>query len=359
MKKFCFSFAAIACAMTVFVSCSDNDEPDGPNPEVPKVTEGVYILNEGNYSLNLEGGLNMIDYATGKYEMNLFKKANGKSLGNTPQCGIVYGSKIYIGVCESKVIHILDRNTYKTVKQLNLEDSDKGSKPRSLVAKDGKVYISMYEGYVARLDTVSCEIDASVRVGDNPEEIAIVGNKLYVPNSEGMNWEVGYGTTASVINLASFTVEKTFTVPLNPYTFLSNGKDLFLICRGNYFDVKAGAYRVNEDGTYKQIGTANLGAINGNEMYLIDFPWGGTPTYYHYDIAKDKMTQVEFNEIPAPTSVGIDPNTGNIVFTADIYEGGQQQTFLPGKVFLYDNNRKLVKEYDGLVGRGSIFFNIK
>ena len=106
---------------------------------------------------------------------------------------------------DSHTIEIVDRSSYRSLKQIRLDDVEfKGKSPRSMVANDGFVYISMFEGYVAKLDTLSAAITAEVKVGPNPEVICLHKGNLYVPNSDGNNYMVGYGKTASVINVDSF-----------------------------------------------------------------------------------------------------------------------------------------------------------
>ena len=39
---------------------------------------------------------------------------------------------------------------------------DRGEGPREIIAANGKVYVSMYDGYVSRIDTLSLTIDATL-----------------------------------------------------------------------------------------------------------------------------------------------------------------------------------------------------
>ena len=153
-----------ALAMSVLSSCNNDDEP-ALNPDKPTVSAGAYFLCQGQYSSMIEGGLYALDYESDTMSDDIFKSANGISLGDTPQCGICYGGKIYVGVYGSNCIFVIDKSSYKVKKTVSLVNSTNGQQPRSMVARDGKVYIAMYDGYVARMDTTSMEIDASVKVG--------------------------------------------------------------------------------------------------------------------------------------------------------------------------------------------------
>lgn len=350
----------VASASFAFVACSSDDEPQAPNPDQPTATEGAFVLNQGNYSKQIEGSLTLIDYNAASAQQGLFQKANGRSLGSTPQGAVVYGDKIYLGIYGSNIVEIIDRITYKSVKQISLSEAE-GQSPRSLIAKDGKVYISMYNGYVSRLDTLSLAIDKTVKVGPNPEIMAIKGDYLYVPNSDGMNWAVGYGTTASKINLSSFTVEKTFTVPLNPCEFASNGSDLYLLSKGNYGDVASKVYSIDDNENAKEVAEATLIALKGKKLYYINAPYGAEEiTYAVYDGANATTSKmVSDSGVDSPAGLGVDPLNGNIVITSYSLDNGWASYATDGYAKVYDSTGNFLKRYDVGVGPCAVFFNYK
>ena len=88
--------------------------------------------------------------------------------------------------------------------------------------KDKYAYVSSYAGpvkidpnarlgYVARVDTTTLTVKDTCVVGYQPEEMVIVGNKLYVANSGGYRVP-NYDRTVSVIDLNTFKVIKTIDV---------------------------------------------------------------------------------------------------------------------------------------------------
>lgn len=360
MKKSLLYLSLAAFAAIGFTSCSDDDEPQKNDPgQVLPDSMRAYVLNQGNYWNLIEGELCVIDYATSEIARDVFVNANGRSMGATPQCGVEYGSKIYLGMYQSNTIEILDAKTFKSLKQIKLSETGfPGTQPRSMVTKNGKVYISMYDGYVSRLDTLSMAVDGSVKVGPNPELIGIHGNNLYVPNSDGMSWQTtGYGTTASIVSLDSFTETSTFTVPMNPYKFISAGSELFLLCKGNYDDVENALYKVEADNTCTKIANATYASAKEDIIYYIDAPYGsGTTSYAKYDVKTGKITPLTFEEVPAPNSIGVDPITGTIII-GSYKDTGSEAYSLPETVYQYDNNGKFVKKYDCGIGTPCIFFN--
>lgn len=321
LKKFIYGVACALCAASL-ASCSDepDDKPVG-GPD-PLESIGAFVLNQGTQGYGIPGSLSFIGY-DGQDQQEIFKAANGRVLGSTPQCAVAYGSRIYIGDSQSNLIEVINADTYKSEKTISLATAEANT-PRSMVVKDGKVYVSMYTGHVCRLDTATLAFDATVAVGPNPDKIAIHGDYLYVPNSDGLNWMEGYGTTASKINLATFKVEKTFEVGLNPTEFVSNGTDLFLLCTGNYFDIPATVYSVKDDDSLEKVTEATLIAISDDALYYINAPYGDPdPKCFIYNL-KDKTSKriLENNFVAFPVAMAYDNIAGTLVITSNNVDPG-------------------------------------
>lgn len=368
MKGIFYPFAVATIALTVFSSCEDSNDTDIDiddivgNPDFPTMSAGAYILNQGSYYSSVEGSLNVLDYESGLLAGQVFKNVNQRSLGATPQCGVAYGSKIYVGAWESKTIEIIDKRTYGSIKQLKLEDSDQGKGPRGMVAKGGYVYVTMDEGFLARLDTVEMVIDAAVPVGVNPEVPAILGDVIYVPNC---SWSAGYGKTGTAVSLNTFTELKEVEVPVNPQKFLTNGKELFVISAAVYdnnFNVTDDAVlaKVNTNtGGYEVIGGATMGDIKGNTIYYVNAPWDGPATYWKYDIETNTKTEMQFPEVESPSGIGVDPFRDILLISSYPLEYGYASYTLPGYVYEYTLDGEYIEKYPIGAGPACIFFNME
>lgn len=364
MKQTLFFKAAAMIAVLGFTACSDDNDPKMPNADMPELSNGVYVICEGNQTAGIPGSLTYIDYTTSTASQEVFRTANGRVLGDTPQTGIVYGSHVFIGVSQSNTIEILNASTLKSVKQISLANAT-GQQPRSMVAKEGKVYISMFNGYVSRLDTLTMEIDNTVEVGPNPEIMAIVGNNLYVPNSNGMSM-TGFGTTASIIGLDNFTVTKTITVPLNPTKFATDGNRLWLMCNGDYYKIDPGVYSIDLN-TYeaKNIGTGNIMSVNGSKVYIIHTNYSTmTTTCTVYDTTTGKSSPMLAQKCAGwPRNVEVDPMTGDIIITSNPIISYSPEIQIPdyysdGIISVYDSKGNLKKEYAAGISPNCIFFNL-
>lgn len=167
----------------------------------------------------------------------------------------------------------------------------KGTTPRYLAAHDGKVYVTLYSGAVARIDTLSLEVEATVAVGRNPEQIAVSGGRLFVANSGGLDWntEAGYDKSVSVIDITSFNEEKKIPVALNPTEIVtaSDGA-LYLVSSGNYVDVPASLQKIDAEScevTALSQAASTICHFDGRLYGILSVYNPYSITYCSYDVA--------------------------------------------------------------------------
>ncbi|MDR1810084.1 MAG: hypothetical protein LBR34_06760 [Prevotella sp.] len=262
----------------------------GLNPmgAYPIPGKGMFILNSGNQG-NSNSNLAFYDFESGDVARNVYADQNGEGLGDTGQDLLVYGSKVYVAVSGSGLIRVLD----KSGKKISTIRSDKEGipqSPRSLTSLDGKVYVTYFDGYLAKIDTASLTVEAQVQVGRYPEYVRAANNKLYVANSGGLDFP-NYGKTVSVIDPATFTKIKDIEVALNPDKLAVDGDgNVFVISNGNYGDVPSALQKINtRTDEMKDLNmTATYMAIHGTKMYIIDSQfdenWNSVNTFLIYNI---------------------------------------------------------------------------
>src|SRR5277367_5587494 len=78
--------------VSFILSCKKNDQPA---PVPPKVTTGLYILDQGLYGAN-NTVLTYYDFTSATSTTDYFKNVNGFGLGDTGSDFIIYGGKVYI-----------------------------------------------------------------------------------------------------------------------------------------------------------------------------------------------------------------------------------------------------------------------
>lgn len=348
---------------TAFTSCDDNPDIE-PVIDPVEVSDGVFVVNQGNYYSNIAGTLTYVDFDSKTATQKAFAAANsGMVLGDTPQDAIVYGSKLYIAVYDSNIIRVVDRKTLSLIKDIQPgSGSVPGSNPRYITAHEGKLYISMYDGYVAKLDTVALNIENSVKVGPNPDGIAVFNNRIYVANSDGMNYLAGYanGKTVSEIDIATFSELRKIPVGLNPGQVAATSAGVYVICRGDYSSIPSTLQAINADGSTTDICTATLMCATESALYYIDSPvdGGGTTAFSRRAADTGATVSYSIDRISAPAAIGVEPVSGNIFITAyTMGDYGYADYNAPGFMNHYDENGNFVARYDVGLSPCAIAFN--
>lgn len=332
----------ILCAFT-FASCSDDDD------DKITVEEGIYVLNNGKFGSN-NSTVTYYNPVTGESNTtDVYAAQNLRGLGDSGQdmlCGRKY---IFLAVYGSSRISVMTRD-FVEVASVALERDGQPQSPRSLAYADKKLYVSLYDGYVAKINTSDFVVEKQVKVGRNPEGLTVSNGKLFVANSGGMDYNtpVGYDKTVSVINLKNFEVEKTIEVALNPtaLTTVDNG-DVYCISMGNYGDVPNTLQKINpKDYTVTAVGNATEMATDGKKLYLMlsqyDANWVQTISYPVYDTEKGAMLSGEWvkdaSAIVKPYKLSYEPVTEHLYLTASDYTN-------EGDVYVYKTDGTLVKKF--------------
>ena len=234
-----FSVLPIAAAL-IFSSCEAQKEED----KSPISGKGIFILNNGNWNSN-DACISFIDASTGATTTSAFETVNGIKLGDLGQDMYkAADGKIYIAVSNSKTIFITD-SRLKLISSLQLDYS-----PRAF-ASDGKdVYVTLYEGYLGRIDNNAGQWKLSTtKVGPNPEGVAIADGKAWVANSggyvtDGNGFNI-YNNTVSVVDLSTFSETSTVTVNTNPKDVCAFDGYIYVSSLGNYYDIPAALQRID------------------------------------------------------------------------------------------------------------------
>ncbi len=282
--------------------------------------EGIYILNAGNWQEN-NASLSFFDINTGTMTGNLYSTANGSGLGDSAEQILIYGSKIYITVTGSNRLVVLDKDQ-KLLKSIN-PIAGNPLNPRRMTAHDGKIYFTCFDGHqAAKLDTASLTVEKMVKVGRYPEQLAVANGKLYVANSGGVDFP-NYGKTVSVIDLASFEVEKAIEVELNPVCLAADSQgDVYVISKGDYNTVKNTLQRI--DGQTGEVSVIDYGTqmtMTKDKLYYIYAQDGSQDIKYKiYDALTEKIVSDKFIvndiKIASPEAIAVDPATGKIYITS-------------------------------------------
>lgn len=374
MKKYLLGLAVLLMGTAVMTSCSDDN--DGPETYLQVYSTGAYVVNSGNMYSKIESSLTAIDYASSTATQNVFKTANGRTLGNTANDGIVYGNKIYLVVDQSNTIEVIDKKTKQSIKQIKTTEllgNAEGAHPRHIIAGGGNVYFTTYGGYVAAVDTTSFALQKKWQVGNYPEGLVFGNHTLYVANS---NYGAG-GGNISCINLSNDNVETKNIEGVNNPTGIYYAAGLLYVLDNQYYDASYNAYGENAlravdfavgksqkvaDGNYAVCVTP--GAITRTQVvrpyfYVLNAPFGGTPSVSALAAGSTQAQTMTLSEMPvSPCGIFADPLNGHIfVLSYRLGDKGNPDYNGNGYVVEYDRAGQKQHEYETGVGSCAMFFD--
>ncbi|MFV0483673.1 MAG: YncE family protein [Bacteroidales bacterium] len=350
--------ALMACRTDDPIISSEKDEL--PSQEVATIT-GFYLLNEANMSSN-KSSLDIYDYATGVYSRNVYGEANPDAtlgLGDVGNDLAIYGSQLWVVVNASNKVEVLDVASAKRKTVIDIKNC------RYVVFDKGFAYVSAYDGsigieaggnttpngVVAKIDTATYEIVNTVRVGRQPEQMAIVDDKLYVANSGGYS-PPNYERTVSVVDLNTFTKTKDIDVAINLHQLSADSDgNLYVSSRGDYFNISSNLYLVD---TKKDVVVDSFGiacavlCIDGDTAYAVGSEFSYTTyewniTYNMINTKTRKVLEGSFipdeisDNIVKPYGVAVDPISKYIYITDAV------DYVSPGWLWCYDQKNEIVK----------------
>ena len=375
MKKYLLGLAVLLMGTAVMTSCDPSE--DYPETYLQAYSTGAYVVNSGNMYSNIESSLTAIDYASSTATQNVFMTANGRSLGNTANDGIVYGNKIYLAVDKENIIEVIDKTTKKSIKQIKTTEllgNAEGAEPRHIIAGGGKVYFTTYGGYVAAVDTTSFALQKKWQVGSYPEGLVIGNGNIYVANS---NYAAG-GGNISCINLSNDNVETKNIEGVNNPTGIYYAAGLLYVLENPVYG-PAPDYAATGENSLRTVNFAESKSqkvADGNYavcvtpgattrmnvarpyFFVLNAPYGGTPSVSVLAAGSTQPQAVTLSEMPvSPCGIFADPLNGHIfVLSYKMGDNGYVDYNGNGYVVEYSAGQKL-HEYETGVGSCAMFFD--
>lgn len=331
------------------------EEQDRVLPADPsRQLQGFYLVNEGNMGLN-KASLDYMDFSTGIYRRNIYNQQNPGQINGLGDVGndiAIYGSKLYVVVNASNKVEVMDAKTGKRIRQINVTNA------RYITFSAGKAYVSAYlgkigvpnapNGVVIQIDTNSLTEEKRVEVGRQPEEMAVVGQKLYVANSGGYT-PLNYDTRVSVVDLNSFTVVKNIEVAINLHRVKADRYgDIYVTSRGNYLDIHSKIFvidtKTDEIKTRFDIGASNL-AIDDDIAYFYGSEWSNntgkfTLSYGMLDVKEEKILSKKFITDGTAANIMIPYGIAVDKYTKEVFVTDARDYVSPGVLYCFDPSGK-------------------
>ena len=313
MKK---AFLLLLCGAFAFCACQKDRVPskdstlDGMAVDVSFLStsaQKLFVLNEGGMGSN-NATLDFLRFSDGKYITGAFKKMNPEiaaGLGDVGNDIAIHGEEAWIVVNNSGIVEVISAYEETEIAAIKVPT------PRNIAFDNTYAYVTSWagayvtygadysaadsknpKGQVYRINLGTKKVEGSVEVGYQPEGIACYNGKLYVANSGGIASQLpptySYDNTVSVIDAASFKVEKTVEVQVNLKNVYSDGTgNIYVTTLGNYWDIHSGLYMLKAAAPEQVNWVADyvsVSALCGDTVYCIgtdsEYDWSGAPHTY-------------------------------------------------------------------------------
>ncbi|WP_029036490.1 YncE family protein [Salinimicrobium xinjiangense] len=343
-------------ASSILVSCStDDDNPDIPEPS-GAYTDGVVILNEGNFGQG-NSSVSFLDPQSGNVNHNIFKTVNGEGLGDTATDIGFYEDLAFIVVNVSNTIQVVDRHTFEHVATI---DTDLNN-PRKIAFLNGMAYITNWgegsnpdDDYIAVFNAKDFQLSIKIAVEEGPEDILEQGSKIFVAHLGG--WS--YNNVVSVIS--NNEVVKTIEVGEGPNS-LAAGNDFLWVSAsglpdwmgetaGSISKINLSTLEVVQDYTFEDVSQHpnHLNLNNGNVFYTLE-----------NEVYSFATSETSLPATPLYTLEEVDYLYGFTILEGKAYAASADPGFTGnGKLYVYEAaTGSLSSGYDTGINPNGAYFN--
>ena len=291
---------------------------------------GMYLLNEGNMGSN-KSTLDYLDLSasdsTVHYLRNIYSERNPSavmSLGDVGNDCQIYGSRLWLVINCSNKVEVARAEDAVRIGKVDIPNC------RYVAFKDGYAYVSSYVGSVYgdrsqesgvsrsplgsiyKVDTLTLQKTDSCAVGYQPEEVAIIGDQLFVANSggyQGMTGQ-GYESTVSVVDLKTMQETDRIEVAPNLHRLRADWYgQLWVTARGNYTDESSTIYWLVKDAKGRMTVGGHLNqsvsdlCIVGDSLYFYGSQWSevtmkNTVTYGIINVRTHEIVSTSLSGAP-------------------------------------------------------------
>jgi YVTN family beta-propeller protein len=215
-------FISQVSLVLLLFSCTKISDP--PLPVSFLDSDGVYLINEGNFTWG-NGSLSFYSYDSSRIYNDIFRKVNERALGDVPNSMNIFGEIAYIIVNNSGKIEVVNKNTMESVKTIPGLIS-----PRNIgFINTRSAYVtSMYSDSVVIISLVDYSITGYINIRRKSESVIIVGQKAFISEWIG-------GNELMVINTLTNKVIDSVKVGIEPESMIVDRNNvLWVLCNGGW-----------------------------------------------------------------------------------------------------------------------------
>jgi YVTN family beta-propeller protein len=213
-------------SLVIFNMTACSDDPVSNLQEEELLS--ILVVNEGNFS-DSNGSITSYDPDTRELTLDKFQQANGRPMAGIIQTAVRSDERLYIVSNNSDKIEIADAASMESMGTITFGN---GITPGGFaLADETRGYVSdLFTNVVAVVDLENLEQTGTlIEVGNNPQEMLVVGNRLIVANN-------GFGNdnTVSIIDTETDQVTATLETGSGPLQLIPDRLDRIWVLSNGY-----------------------------------------------------------------------------------------------------------------------------
>jgi len=267
---------------------------------VPIAEHGVLTVNEGNFNWG-NAGLSLFDFDKNTVNKDVFKDANGFSLGDVAQSATLIDSLLYVVVNNSAKVVVVSASTFKQQSVISIT----GSSPRFFLSvNDSIAYVTeLYANKIWIVNRLTGAVKGNISVDGETNQMEKNSDLIFV--AERTKFNGSPVAQIRVINTLSHLTSKVIPLPTQPNS----------ICK----DVAGNIWVLTDTGGGKP---ASLIAIDNGTLSVtkqFDFSTGKTPNRLRYNTSTHSLCYLlETGVYSTATTLTALPTTPLFTTTASI-----------------------------------------
>ena len=350
MKKLLIAFFIIALAAE---GCKKEDS----RPQKLTLSEGVFILNQGNFNVG-NSSLSYFEPGTTTRYNNVFSAVNNIPLGDVVHSITIDDELAWIVVNNSGVIQAVHRWTSEVQGKI----TELGSPRFMLKLSDTKAYVSdLYKSSITIINPSTFEITGEVKVDRSSEEMIKFGPDVFVANWSGYLQSLT-NNKVLIIDEQQDKLVDSITVGVEPNSMvLDKNNHLWVLCSGGYDNVEIPGLWKIDAATHLVIDTLFFPELALNPLSLEISAAGDTIFYLNNGIYK-----MSVNDTKLPDSAFIKEDAGRYFMTlgvdpqnGDLYTTNPLDYQKNGLVYRFDKYGHDIAEMEVGIVPGGFGFNYR
>lgn len=345
------AFFVVLAFMLLISAC----KKESTTPTKLTLQDGVFIVNQGSFTVG-NSSLSYFQTTNNVVYKDVFTAVNSVPLGDVAQSIFIDDELAYIVVNNSGLVYVIDRWTAEYQGTI-----DSLTSPRHfLKISDSKAYVSdLFSNSVSIVNPKTYAKTGEIKVDRSTEEMAMVGNEVFVANWSGYNQPLK-NDKILVVNTANDQLVDSIKVGIEPNSMVvDKNSNLWVLCSGGFENEEIPSLWKIDPVSHNVIDTLIFSELELNPQSLEINGAGDSLFYLNYGVYKMAITDSELPESVFIAedqnryflALGVDPKNGTLFISNPL------DYFSEGLVYRFDRYGNYKEQFGVGVIPGAFGFN--